>query len=81
MPRARCSIAATARRLFTPIRALAEAAVPDADRRARDRQRDYVEWRSWCAMRRELEAVAADPTASPALRRLPGWPSGAARRA
>ncbi|TMQ10887.1 MAG: hypothetical protein E6J90_25580 [Deltaproteobacteria bacterium] len=43
------------------IRALAEAAVPDADRRARDRQRDDAERRRWSAMRRELDAVTADP--------------------
>jgi hypothetical protein len=40
------------------IRALAEAAVPDAARRARDRQRDDAERRRRRAMRRELEAVA-----------------------
>ena len=43
------------------IRALAEAAAPDADRRARDRQLDDAERRRWSAVRRELEAVAADP--------------------
>src|SRR5213078_3662772 len=37
------------------------AAVPDADRRARDRRLDDVERRRWRAMRREIEAVAADP--------------------
>ncbi|TMQ26797.1 MAG: hypothetical protein E6J90_03860 [Deltaproteobacteria bacterium] len=35
--------------------------MPDADRRARDRRLDDVERRRWRAMRREIEAVAADP--------------------
>ncbi|TMQ02889.1 MAG: hypothetical protein E6J90_48000 [Deltaproteobacteria bacterium] len=35
--------------------------MPDADRRARDRPLDDVERRRRSAMRRELEAVAADP--------------------
>ena len=35
------------------IRALAEAAVPETARRARDRQRDDVERRRWSAMRRD----------------------------
>ncbi|TMQ09053.1 MAG: hypothetical protein E6J90_15980 [Deltaproteobacteria bacterium] len=43
------------------IRALAEAAVPDANRRARDRQLGDVARRRWSAMRRELVTVAADP--------------------
>ena len=43
------------------IRALAEAAVPDADRRARDRRLDEPLRRRWSAARRDLEAVAAEP--------------------
>ena len=43
------------------IRALAETAAPDADRCARDRQLDDAERRRWSAMRRELEAIVADP--------------------
>lgn len=43
------------------IRRLAEAAAPEADRRARDRRLDEAERQRWSAMRRELEAVAADP--------------------
>jgi len=42
-------------------RALARAAAPDADRRARDRKLDEPERRRWSAARRDLEAVAADP--------------------
>jgi hypothetical protein len=47
--------------VLTRIRALAEAAVPVAARRARDRQLDDVarRWRS--VMRREFEAGVADP--------------------
>jgi hypothetical protein len=39
----------------------ATAAVADADRRARDRTLAEPERRRWSAMRRELEALAADP--------------------
>jgi hypothetical protein len=40
-----------------PIRVRAEAAVPDADRRARDRQLGDAEWQPWSAMRREFGAI------------------------
>jgi len=43
------------------IRRLAEAAAPEADRRARDRNLDDAARRRWSAARRDLEAVAADP--------------------
>ena len=43
------------------IHALAQAAAPDADRRARDRNLDDFTRRRWSAARRDLEAVAADP--------------------
>jgi hypothetical protein len=43
------------------IRDLAHAAAPDADRRARDRNLDEPVRRRWSAVRRDLEAVAADP--------------------
>jgi hypothetical protein len=39
----------------------AHAAVPDADRRARDRKLDEPVRRRWSAVRRDLEAVAGDP--------------------
>jgi len=39
----------------------AQAAAPDADRRARDRNLDDFTRRRWSAARRDLEAVAADP--------------------
>jgi hypothetical protein len=44
------------------IRELATASVPDADRGARDRARPDPERKRWSAARRELEALAADPT-------------------
>jgi hypothetical protein len=40
---------------------LAEAAAPDVDRRARDRQLADAERRPRCAMRRELEAAGTRP--------------------
>jgi hypothetical protein len=43
------------------IRTPAEAAVPNVDRRARDRRLDDVERRRRHAMRREIEALTADP--------------------
>ena len=44
------------------IRELATASLPDADRNARDRARPDPERKRWSAARRELEALAADPT-------------------
>jgi len=41
---------------------LARASIPDADRCARDRTRADAERKRWSAARRELEALAADPT-------------------
>jgi hypothetical protein len=43
------------------IRALAEPAIPEADRRARDRHLDEPARRRWSAARRDLEAIAVDP--------------------
>jgi len=43
------------------VRALAAAAAPGADQRARDRNLDEPARRRWSAARRDLEAVAADP--------------------
>jgi hypothetical protein len=43
------------------IRELAQAAAPEADRRARDRKLDEPARRRWSAARRDLEAVAAEP--------------------
>lgn len=43
------------------IRDCAKAEVAEADRRARDRSLDEPTRRRWSAMRRELEATAADP--------------------
>ncbi len=59
------------------IRDLAAAAVPDADRNARDRKRGEPERKRWSAARRELEAVAADPErvlAAPLAMRLTAFP-------
>ena len=43
------------------IRELAQAAIPDADRRARDRNLDEPVRRRWSAARRDLEVVAVEP--------------------
>src|SRR4051812_24221652 len=43
------------------IREVAGTAVPEVDRRARDRRLDEPERRRWSAARRDLEAVAAEP--------------------
>jgi hypothetical protein len=44
------------------IRDLSAASIQDADRCARDRTRSDPERKRWSAARRELEALAADPT-------------------
>jgi hypothetical protein len=57
--------------------ARAEAAIADADRRARDRSLDEPERRRWSAIRRELEAIAASPAriaSTPWATRLASWP-------
>jgi hypothetical protein len=59
------------------VRKLAEVAVPEADRRARDRNLDEPVRRRWSAARRDLEAVAADPErvlAAPMAARLGALP-------
>lgn len=59
------------------IRELAAAAVPVADRNARDRQLDEPVRRRWSAARRELAAVAGDPqriVASSLAARIAAWP-------
>lgn len=43
------------------IRGVATAAIPEADRQARDRKLDDAPRKRWSAIRRDLEAVAADP--------------------
>jgi hypothetical protein len=55
----------------------ARAAIADADRRARDRNLDEPQRRRWSAVRRDLEAVAADPDrvrAAPMAARLAALP-------
>jgi len=59
------------------IRDLAVAAAPEADRRARDRALDEPARVRWSAMRRELEALAAEPGrvgAAPLAARLAAHP-------
>jgi len=59
------------------IRDLATAAVPDADRNARDRKRGEPERKRWSAARRELEAIAVDPErvlAGPLSMRMTAFP-------
>jgi len=63
--------------LLDLIRDLATAAVPEADRNARDRKRGEPERKRWSAARRELEAIAVDPErvlAAPLAMRLTAFP-------
>ena len=59
------------------IRELAQAAIPDADRRARDRNLDEPVRRRWSTARRDFEAVAVEPErvlAAPMAARLAALP-------
>jgi len=67
--------------LREPVLALARgraaAAVATADASARDRQLGEPERKRWSALRRELEAIAADPervASAPLATRLAAWP-------
>jgi hypothetical protein len=56
---------------------LATAAMPDADRTARNRKLDDAVRKRWSAARRDLEAIAANPeavAAAPMATRLAAWP-------
>ena len=53
--------AAVADGVLALIRDLSTAAVPEADRRARDRTLDDAQRTRWSAARRDLEALAQDP--------------------
>ncbi|MBA3460561.1 MAG: hypothetical protein H0T46_11400 [Deltaproteobacteria bacterium] len=56
---------------------LATAAVPDADRTARDRKLDDATRKRWSAARRDLEAISRNPeavAAAPMTTRLAAWP-------
>lgn len=56
---------------------LATAAVPDADRSARNRKLDDAVRKRWSAARRDLEAIAGNPeavAAAPMATRLAAWP-------
>lgn len=69
--------AATRAGVLSLIRELAATSIPDADRRARDRSLDDPSRRRWSAARRELEALAADPsriTTAPLSARLATYP-------
>jgi hypothetical protein len=63
-------------RVLGLVRELAAAGVADAERRARDRTLDDTQRRRWSAVRRELEAVAADPARvmAPLAQRIASWP-------
>ena len=57
---------------------LAAASAAEADVRARDRRLDEPARTGWSALRRELEAVAAQPlrvTSAPFATRLATWPA------
>jgi len=59
------------------VRDLANAAVPDADRRARDRNLDDGQRKRWSAARRDQEMIGSDPErilAAPMPARLAAWP-------
>jgi hypothetical protein len=59
------------------VRTLATAAIPDADRRARDRTLADRDRTRWSAIRRDLEALVADPAAlerAPMVARLAALP-------
>ncbi len=77
---ARASLAlrdATRQPLLVVVRALATAAIADADARARDTQLADAERKRWSAARRDLEVLAAEPariTAAPFAQRLAAWP-------
>lgn len=63
--------------LLELVRATAAASIADADRCARDRTLDDAARRRWSAMRRDLEALAADPAhiaAAPIASRLAALP-------
>ena len=65
------------RGVLVRVRELAAAAVPDADRHARDRTLDDATRQRWSAMRRELEALALEPARIGAALadRLAAWPA------
>jgi len=63
--------------VFVAISGLAATSVPLADAQARDMRSEEVARRAWSALRRELEAVAAEPTRvteGPLAARLGTWP-------
>jgi hypothetical protein len=63
--------------VLAQVQGLAQAAVPLADRHARDPALDEPARRRWSAVRRDLEAVAADPlriAAAPMAARLAALP-------
>jgi hypothetical protein len=63
-------------KVFEAAMATARDSTADADARARDRKLDDTVRKRWSAWRRELEAVASDPTrvTAPIATRLASWP-------
>jgi hypothetical protein len=63
-------------KVFEAAMATARDSIADADARARDRKLDDTVRKRWSAWRRELEAVASDPTrvTAPIATRLASWP-------
>lgn len=56
---------------------LATAAIPDADRQARDVQLDDAARKQWSRVRRDLEVIARDPArilVAPMAKRVAAWP-------
>lgn len=59
------------------IRDLATAAIPEADRQARDRRLDDAPRKRWSAVRRDLEVLAQEPAriqVAPMAARVAAWP-------
>ncbi len=59
------------------IRDLATAAIPEADRQARDKRLDDATRKRWSAVRRDLEMIAEEPArilAAPMPARVAAWP-------
>ncbi|MFT3694072.1 MAG: hypothetical protein QM831_13090 [Kofleriaceae bacterium] len=62
---------------LTLIQNLAQAAIPDADRNARDVQLDEAQRKKWSQVRRDLEVLAVDPDrirVATMAKRIAAWP-------
>jgi hypothetical protein len=63
--------------VLTLVQTLAAAAIPDADRQARDPQLDDAQRKKWSQVRRDLEVLAVDPErirVAPMAARIAAWP-------